>query len=158
PRARARAPGARAVSGPRASPGRGNGRRAVHPSRPGGRPRLERDGDLQGRRGECIAGGGRAAAMTKRVVVVTVAAMALAVSCLVASRSAAAFTARDMLGRDVALAAPPKRIISLVPSVTEILYALNAEHLLVGVTDFCDFPPEAKRQPKVGGMVAPSLE
>src|SRR5207245_9516194 len=41
---------------------------------------------------------------------------------------------------------------------TEILYALNAEHLLVGVTDFCDFPPEAKRQPKVGGMVAPSLE
>src|SRR5438445_618104 len=97
-------------------------------------------------------------AMTNRVMVVTVAAMALAVSCLVASGSAAAFTARDMLGRDVALAAPPKRIISLVPSVTEILYALHAEHLLVGVTDFCDFPPEAKRQPKVGGMVAPSLE
>src|SRR5437879_8955099 len=96
--------------------------------------------------------------MTNRVMVVTVAAMALAVSCLVASGSAAAFTARDMLGRDVALAAPPKRIISLVPSVTEILYALNGEHLLVGVTDVCDFPPEAKRQPKVGGMVAPSLE
>src|SRR5437660_1654263 len=96
--------------------------------------------------------------MTNRVMVVTVAAMALAVSCLVASGSAAAFTARDMLGRDVALAAPPKRIISLVPSVTEILYALHAEHLLVGVTDFCDFPPEARRQPKVGGMVAPSLE
>src|SRR5438128_5879416 len=95
--------------------------------------------------------------MTKRVVVVIVAAMAMAVSGLVAS-SAAAFTTRDMLGRDVSLAAPPRRIVSLVPSVTEILYALNAEHLLVGVTDFCDFPPEAKRQPKVGGMVAPSLE
>ena len=95
--------------------------------------------------------------MTKRVVVVIVAAMAMAVSGLVAS-SAAAFTTRDMLGRDVTLGAPPRRIVSLVPSVTEILYALNAEHLLVGVTDFCDFPPEAKRQPKVGGMVAPSLE
>ena len=95
--------------------------------------------------------------MTKRVVVVIVAAMAMAVSGLVAS-SAAAFTTRDMLGRDVTLEAPPRRIVSLVPSVTEILYALHAEHLLVGVTDFCDFPPEAKRQPKVGGMVAPSLE
>lgn len=72
--------------------------------------------------------------------------------------SAAAFTTRDMLGRDVTLAAPPRRIVSLVPSVTEILYALNAESALVGVTDFCDFPPQARRRPKVGGMVAPSLE
>jgi len=71
---------------------------------------------------------------------------------------AAAFTTRDMLGRDVTLVAPPRRIVSLVPSVTEILYALNAESFLVGVTDFCDFPPEARRHPKVGGMVAPSLE
>ncbi len=97
--------------------------------------------------------------MTKRVsVVVTVVSAIVAAWVLVASPSAVAFTTRDMLGRDVALAAPPKRIVSLVPSVTEILYALNAESLLVGVTDFCDFPPEARRQPKVGGMVAPSLE
>jgi len=72
--------------------------------------------------------------------------------------AAAAFTTRDMHGRDVTLAGPPRRIVSLVPSVTEILYALNAEILLVGVTDFCDFPPDARRRPKVGGMVAPSLE
>jgi iron complex transport system substrate-binding protein len=93
--------------------------------------------------------------MTRRgfAVVATI----IAVSFVMAA-SAAAFTTRDMLGRDVTLAAPPRRIVSLVPSVTEILYALNAESLLVGVTDFCDFPPEARRQPKVGGMVAPSLE
>ncbi len=96
--------------------------------------------------------------MTKRVVVVLAVATAIAVRLLMVSPSAAAFTTRDMLGRDVTLAAPPKRIVSLVPSVTEILYALHAEDLLVGVTDFCDFPPEARRQPKVGGMVAPSLE
>jgi len=71
---------------------------------------------------------------------------------------AVAFTVRDMTGRELTLAAPPKRIVSLVPSVTEIVYALGAERLLVGVTDFCDFPPEARTQPKVGGMVAPSLE
>jgi len=82
----------------------------------------------------------------------------LVAGCLLAALPAAAYTTRDMLGRDVTLAAPPRRIVSLVPSVTEILYALNAESLLVGVTDFCDFPPEARSRPKVGGMVSPSLE
>jgi cobalamin transport system substrate-binding protein len=94
--------------------------------------------------------------MTRRGFAIV--AAIIAVCWLVASPSEAASATRDMLGRDVTLAAPPKRIVSLVPSVTEILYALNAEPLLVGVTDFCDFPPEARRQPKVGGMVAPSLE
>ena len=97
--------------------------------------------------------------MTTRVSAVLTGMAAISVAwVLVVAPSAAAFTTRDMLGRDVTLAAPPQRIVSLVPSVTEILYALNAESLLVGVTDFCDFPPEARRQPKVGGMVAPSLE
>jgi len=71
---------------------------------------------------------------------------------------ASAFATRDMLGHDVTLGAPPSRIVSLVPSVTEIVYALGAEGRLVGVTDFCDFPPEARQKPHVGGMVGPSLE
>ena len=96
--------------------------------------------------------------MTKHVLVVVAVATALAVWLHAVSLPVAAFTTRDMLGRDVTLAAPPARIVSLVPSVTEILYALNAEDVLVGVTDFCDFPPEARRKPRVGGMVAPSLE
>jgi len=69
-----------------------------------------------------------------------------------------AFTVRDMLGRDVALSAPPRRIVSLVPSVTEILYGLGAEELVAGVTTLCDFPPAAQQKPKVGGIVNPSLE
>jgi iron complex transport system substrate-binding protein len=93
--------------------------------------------------------------MTRRVA--TLVAITLAYMVTVAG-GAEAFTARDMTGRELTLAAPPKRIVSLVPSVTEIVYALGAERLLVGVTDFCDFPPEARTQPKVGGMVAPSLE
>lgn len=71
---------------------------------------------------------------------------------------AAAFTVADMLGREVTLAAPPARIVSLVPSVTETLFALGAEDRLVGVTDFCDYPPAARRKPSVGGMVNPNLE
>ena len=69
-----------------------------------------------------------------------------------------ALSVRDMLGREVTLAAPPARIVSLVPSVTEILFALGAEDRLVGVTDFCDYPPAARRKPRVGGMLTPSLE
>jgi iron complex transport system substrate-binding protein len=71
---------------------------------------------------------------------------------------AAGLTVRDMAGREVRLDAPPARIVSLVPSVTEIVYALGAEARLVGVTDFCDHPPEARRKPRVGGMINPNLE
>ena len=86
-------------------------------------------------------------------------APALAVGVLLAvAPPVAAFSARDMLGREVTLAAPPARIVSLVPSVTEILYALGAEERLVGVTDFCDYPPAARQRPSVGGMVNPNLE
>lgn len=59
---------------------------------------------------------------------------------------------------DPALSASPQRIVSLVPSATEIIYALGGEDRLVGVTDYCDWPPQARQKPSVGGMVAPNLE
>jgi len=71
---------------------------------------------------------------------------------------AAPFTVSDQTGRSLGLAGPPRRIVSLVPSVTETLFAIGAQAVLVGVTDFCDYPREAGRKPSVGGMVAPSLE
>lgn len=82
----------------------------------------------------------------------------LALTLLVLATPAAARPLRDMLGREVALAAPAQRIISLVPSATEIVYALGGEGRLVGRTDYCDFPPAARLKPSVGGMVGPSLE
>jgi len=75
-----------------------------------------------------------------------------------AAAPAAALTVRDMMGREVTLPAPPRRIVSLVPSVTEIVFALGAEDRLVGRTDFCEYPPAARGKPSVGGMVNPSLE
>jgi ABC-type Fe3+-hydroxamate transport system substrate-binding protein len=48
----------------------------------------------------------------------------------------------DSLGRDVPLQAPPRRIVSLVPSLTEYLFAIGAGDRLVGVTDFCTEPAE----------------
>lgn len=43
-----------------------------------------------------------------------------------------------------------RRIVSLAPSITEILFALQLAPRVVGVTEICDYPPEARRKPKVG--------
>ena len=86
-------------------------------------------------------------------------AVLVAAALLVAADGAsAAVTIRDLLGRDVTLAAPPTRIVSLVPSATEILFALGVDDRLVGVTRFCDYPDAARRKPGVGDMLAPNLE
>jgi iron complex transport system substrate-binding protein len=77
---------------------------------------------------------------------------------LLAPCAAGGATFVDMRGTRVSLATPPARIVSLVPSVTELVFALGGETRLVGITDHCDFPPEARRKPSVGGMVSPSLE
>ena len=53
---------------------------------------------------------------------------------------------------------PPRRIVSLAPSITEILFALGLGDRVVGVTTFCDYPQEAKQKAKIGGMWNPSLE
>lgn len=52
----------------------------------------------------------------------------------------------------------PERIVSLSPSVTEILYALDLGDRVAGVTRYCQYPPEALRKPKVGGLLDPNLE
>jgi iron complex transport system substrate-binding protein len=71
---------------------------------------------------------------------------------------AQALTVVDQTGQAVTLAAAPRRIVSLVPGVTEILFAIGAQDALVGVTDFCDYPPDARRKARVGDMLAPNLE
>jgi iron complex transport system substrate-binding protein len=55
-------------------------------------------------------------------------------------------------------AASPQRIVSLTPSVTEILFALGAGDEVVGVSQYCDYPPEVTRLPKVGSFLTPNLE
>ena len=66
----------------------------------------------------------------------------------------------DCLGRVFPLGAPPSRVVSLVPSLTETLFALGAGDSLVGVTDFCIFPQELRsmRLARVGGTKNPSIE
>jgi iron complex transport system substrate-binding protein len=82
----------------------------------------------------------------------------LALVGLLLPSSAAGLAVTDQTGRRVDLTAPPGRIVSLVPSVTETLFTIGAQDRLAGVTDFCDYPPAARTKPSVGGMVSPSLE
>jgi iron complex transport system substrate-binding protein len=63
----------------------------------------------------------------------------------------------DDLGRKIFLAKPPVRVVSMAPSVTESLYALGFGEYVVGVSQFCDFPPEVLAKPKVG-YARPNLE
>jgi len=61
-------------------------------------------------------------------------------------------TITDGAGREVVIEAEPQAIVSLAPSDTEILYALGLGDRIVGVTEFCNYPPEAADKPRVGGF------
>jgi iron complex transport system substrate-binding protein len=64
----------------------------------------------------------------------------------------------DGYGRTVRIPVNPSRIVSLAPSLTETVYALGLQDRLVGDTDYCDYPPDAQKKPKVGGVINPNLE
>lgn len=52
----------------------------------------------------------------------------------------------------------PRRIIAVAPNIVEILYALDLGDRVVGVGDYCSWPPEAAEKPKIGGLIDPRLE
>lgn len=72
--------------------------------------------------------------------------------------SSVAKTLTDQLGRQVTVSDHPQRVISLAPSITEIVFALDQGLRLKGVTTYSDFPPEAVKLPKVGSYVHLDLE
>lgn len=78
--------------------------------------------------------------------------LALIVS-LAFSRTCEPRLAKDQAGRMVSVPDHPVRIVSLAPSITEIVFALGEGNRLKGVTQHCDFPAEAESLPKVGSYV-----
>src|SRR5882724_10206760 len=54
--------------------------------------------------------------------------------------------------------AQPRRIVSTAPSITETLYALGLGDRVVGVTNYCHYPPEVTKKPKIGTYTSPNLE
>ena len=64
----------------------------------------------------------------------------------------------DELGRTVLVPDQPHRIVCLTPGLTETVYKLGAGDAVAGVTDYTEFPAEARTKPSVGGLVDPSME
>src|SRR5512146_2715162 len=62
------------------------------------------------------------------------------------------------IGASAAASAPPSRIVSLAPAVTETLFALGEGGAVVGVSQYCDYPPAATHLPKVGTFLTPNVE
>jgi iron complex transport system substrate-binding protein len=56
------------------------------------------------------------------------------------------------------LSAPPQRVVSLIPSITEMLFAMGAGDQVVGVSNFDRYPPETATKAKVGGLIDPDIE
>lgn len=65
---------------------------------------------------------------------------------------------KDSLGTPFELKNPPQKIVSLSPAITEILYFIGAGSRVVGVTRYCDFPEEAKKKERIGGIIDIDLE
>jgi iron complex transport system substrate-binding protein len=64
----------------------------------------------------------------------------------------------DDVGRSVVVPAPPRRIVCLLPSFTETVFALGAGDQVVGIDDYSDYPPATQRLPKLGGLYDTQIE
>jgi iron complex transport system substrate-binding protein len=71
---------------------------------------------------------------------------------------AAARVVTDEMGRPIQVPAEPRRMVSLIASHTEALFALGLGDRVVGVSTWSDYPPRARELPKVGDYTAPNLE
>ncbi len=84
--------------------------------------------------------------------------MVMGTACRSATVPEGRFTAVDDAGDTVRLAAPARRVVSLIPATTELLFAIGAGPAVVGRTNYCDFPAAAKAVPNLGDGIKPNLE
>jgi ABC-type Fe3+-hydroxamate transport system substrate-binding protein len=88
----------------------------------------------------------------------TVFSAAVLVACASPQASAGRIHVLDDAGDTVRLAEPARRIVSLIPATTELLFAIGAGPLLVGRTAWCDYPAAAAQVPNLGDGIRPNLE
>ncbi len=91
--------------------------------------------------------------IAQAVVLVT---LIFAVTC--ASDASAEIRVIDDLGEEVVLLKPARRVISLAPHITELIYSLGAEKQIVGTVKYSDYPPEASTLPRIGDAFSLNIE
>ncbi|MBN2259099.1 MAG: ABC transporter substrate-binding protein [Clostridiales bacterium] len=67
-------------------------------------------------------------------------------------------TLTDSYGREVTIESEPMRVVSMAPSISEIIYYLGASDKLVGRTEYCDYPEEIQNVETAGNMMEPNIE
>jgi len=92
--------------------------------------------------------------MTPRAVIILVGLMTLSAPIFAPGQTGVV----DDLGYVFPPGPAPQRIVSLAPNITEILFALGLDKEIVGVTRYCDYPPQVLTREKVGGLIDPDLE
>lgn len=85
-------------------------------------------------------------------------ALATLLGSLLCSHAGAAVSVVDDAGQTVTLDQPARRVISLAPHVTEMLYAAGGGSRIVGTVSYSDYPPQARDIPRVGDNKALDLE
>jgi iron complex transport system substrate-binding protein len=83
---------------------------------------------------------------------------ALLTACRPSAAPVGRLSAADDAGDTVRLSAPARRVVSLIPAATELLFAIGADSTVVGRTAYCDYPPAAHAVPNLGDGIKPSIE
>jgi ABC-type Fe3+-hydroxamate transport system substrate-binding protein len=96
--------------------------------------------------------------LSRSARLLAVALLALLASCQRREGEPSALVVIDDAGDTVRLAHPARRIVSLIPATTEILFAIGDGSRMVGRTRWCDYPAEAAAVPDVGDGISPNLE
>ncbi len=84
--------------------------------------------------------------------------LSVGAACSGGSRAAAGMRLADDAGDTMAIRAPARRIASLIPATTELLFAIGAGPFVVGRTTWCDYPPAASSVANLGDGISPNLE
>jgi iron complex transport system substrate-binding protein len=84
--------------------------------------------------------------------------LGMAVACGRPSAAPGAIQLVDDAGDTLRLPAPARRVVSLIPATTELLFAIGADSAVVGRTSYCDYPAAVKTVPDLGDGIKPSIE
>lgn len=96
-------------------------------------------------------------AIIAAITIVLAAAIAFSALQIPVRAETQGFIITDDFGRNVTIHGVPERIVSLSPTNTEILFAIGAGDRVVGVTEYCNYPEEAKEREKIGGITTTTV-
>lgn len=95
----------------------------------------------------------------KKITFLLLSVLIVLVSCNTTStKQNKSIVVNDAFNRKVTIVSEPKRIISISPAITEIMFALGKQHLLIGRSDRCTYPEQVSSIPTIGSILEPNIE